>query len=44
MPQGAEKLTDVRQSLQGQAHVSEDVVGPFAFGMVTRAGFQKASA
>lgn len=37
-------VADVRQSLQRQAGASEDIAGPFAFGIVTRAGFQKVSA
>jgi|APFre7841882590_1041340.scaffolds.fasta_scaffold619153_1 hypothetical protein len=44
MPQGAQKLTDVRQSLQRPAGASEDTADFFAFRIVTRAGFQKVSA
>jgi hypothetical protein len=37
-------LPDIRQSLEKQSTASEDIAGPFAFGIITRAGFEKVPA
>jgi hypothetical protein len=37
-------LPDIRPRLERQAAASEDIAGPFAIGIITRAGFEKVSA
>ena len=37
-------LPDIRQSLEKQSTASEDIADPFAFGIISRAGFEKVPA